>query len=145
MFPELNRTVIAGDSAGGGLTLATALFLRDNKLQMPAALITMSPWTNLNYKRINVAYVGENDATSPYISPIYGNYSGLPPMLMQVGGDEVLLNDTTAVAKKARDAGVTVHQATYDGMFHVFQLLSPVLPEANEARDEVEAYIKNIY
>lgn len=137
--------IIAGDSAGGGLALATALYLRDNEMPMPAAIITMSPWTNLNYRRWKPAYVGAGSAEDPYISPLYGEYDGFPPMLMQVGGDEALLSDTTAVAQKAREAGVEVRQTTYPGMFHVFQMLFPELPEANKAWKEVEEFIKEIY
>lgn len=137
--------IIAGDSAGGGLTLATALYLRDHNMPMPAALITMSAWTNLNYKGRKPAYVGENDAESPYISPAYGEFEGFPPMLLQVGGDEYLLNDTLKVAKKAAAAGVTVRQTTYDSMFHVFQMLFPELDDANEAWNEVEAFIQDIF
>lgn len=137
--------IIAGDSAGGGLTLAAALYLRDHDMPMPAALITMSAWTNLNYRRNKPAYVGNHHADDPYISPIYGEYHGFPPMLMQVGGDEILLKDTIKVAQKAKEAGVTVWQTTYPGMFHVFQMLFPKLSDANTAWDEVEAFIKDIY
>ncbi len=137
--------IIAGDSAGGGLALATTLFIRDNDMPMPAALITMSAWTNLNYRRRAPAYAGNNPADDPYISPVYGEYSGFPPLLMQAGGDEMLLNDTIKVAQKAKESGVTVKQTTYPGMFHVFQMLFPELPEANKAWDEVEAFIKEIY
>jgi len=139
------QIIIAGDSAGGGLTLATALYLRDHDMPMPAALITMSAWTNLNYKRMAPAYVGDHRADDPYISPVYGEYDGFPPMLMQVGGDERLLNDTLRVADKAKAAGVPVQQTTYDGMFHVFQMLFPELPDANEAWNEVEAFLQSIY
>jgi acetyl esterase/lipase len=142
---KAENIIIAGDSAGGGLTLATALYLRDNNKDMPAALITMSAWANLDYKRTDVAYIGDNDAKNPYVSPIYGDYTGMPQMLMQVGGDEYILKDTTTVAKKAREAGVHVVQTTYDGMFHDFQMLFPAIDQANKAWDEVEAYIKNVY
>ena len=137
--------IIAGDSAGGGLALAVALYIKDNDMPMPAALITMSAWTNLNYRRKTPAYVGNNPADNPYISPVYGEYSGFPPMLMQVGGDEMLLNDTVKVAQKAKEAGVVVQQTTYPGMFHVFQMLFPELSDANMAWDEVEAFIKDIF
>lgn len=137
--------IIVGDSAGGGLALATVLYLRDNNMPMPAALITMSAWTNLNYKYRTPAYVGNNSSDNPYISPIYGEYNDFPPMLMQVGGDEMLLNDTIKVAEKAKEAGVLVQQTTYPGMFHVFQMLFPELSEANEAWKEVEGFIKGIY
>lgn len=137
--------IIAGDSAGGGLALATTLYLRDNNQPIPAALITMSPWTNLDYKRINVPYIGENDSSNPYISPVYGDYTGFPKMLIQVGGDEELLNDSTLVAKAAEEAGVDVNLSVYDGMFHVFQALVPVLENADEAWEEVEEFILTIY
>lgn len=75
--------IIVGDSAGGGLALAIVLFLRDNNMPMPAGLITMSAWTNLNYKRRKPAYVGNERADNPYISPVYGEYHDFPPMLMQ--------------------------------------------------------------
>jgi acetyl esterase/lipase len=142
---KAENIIIAGDSAGGGLTLATALYLRDNNIDMPTALITMSAWAKLDYKRADVAYIGDNDAKNPYISPIYGDYAGMPQMLMQVGGDEVILKDTITVAKKAREAGVHVVQTSYDGMFHDFQMLFPAIDQANKAWDEVEAYIKNVY
>ncbi len=135
------RIIMAGDSAGGGLALATALYLRDHDMPMPAALITMSAWTNLNYRRMVPAYVGDNRADNPYISPLFGEYNGFPPLLMQVGGDEILLNDTIAVAQKAEAAGVSVKQTTYAGMFHVFQMLFPKLPDANAAWREVEVFI----
>lgn len=137
--------IIVGDSAGGGLTLATALYLRDHDIPMPAALITMSAWTNLNYRRSKPAYVGNNRADDPYISPIYGEYQGFPPMLMQVGGDEILLKDTVKVAEEAKEAGVSVQLTIYPGMFHVFQMLFPELSDANAAWSEVETFIKDIY
>jgi len=142
---EPEDIIVAGDSAGGGLTLATALYLRDHDMPLPAALITMSAWTNLDYRRWAPPYVGDERADHPYISPVYGEYDGFPPMLMQVGGDEALLNDTLRVAEKAKEAGVDVTQTTYDGMFHVFQMLFPALEEANEAWKEVAEFIGNIF
>jgi len=142
-LPE--NIIIAGDSAGGGLTLATALYIRDNDMPMPAALITMSAWTDLNYKRRTPVYVGNGRADDPYISPLYGEYNDFPPMLMQVGGNEMILNDTVKVAHKAKIAGVTVRQTTYPGMFHVFQMLFPELADANAAWDEVEEFINDIF
>ena len=142
---EPEEIIVAGDSAGGGLTLATALYLRDHDMPLPAALITMSAWTNLDYGRWVPPYVGDERADNPYISPVYGEYDGFPPMLMQVGGDEALLNDTLMVAKKAKEAGVDVTQTTYDAMFHVFQMLFTTLEEANEAWKEVGEFIGNIF
>lgn len=140
---KADNIIIAGDSAGGGLTLATGLYLRDSKEPMPAALITMSAWTNLDYKRVNIPYVGSNDPTDPYISPINGDYTGFPTMLMQAGTAEGLLSDTTEVAKLAKAAGVSVTQTSYDNMPHVFQLLYPAVDEANAAWDEIENFIRD--
>ncbi|MBH1939818.1 alpha/beta hydrolase [Mobilitalea sibirica] len=142
---KAEKIIIVGDSAGGGLTLATALYLRDNDLPLPAALITMSAWTKLDYKRMDVPYVGSSDPKDPYISPFYGEYSRFPPILMQVGGEEALLGDTLEVADKALIAGVDITQTTYKDMFHVFQLLYPLLPEANNAWVEVEEFIDRIF
>lgn len=142
---KAENIIIAGDSAGGGLTLATSLYLRDHNMDMPAALITMSAWANLDYRKADVAYVGSSDPKNPYISPIYGDYAGMPQMLMQVGGDEFILKDTVTVTQKARKADVDVIQTSYAGMFHDFQMLFPANEQANKAWDEVEAYIKNIY
>lgn len=142
---EADNIIIVGDSAGGGLTLATTMYLRDHQMPMPAALITMSAWTDLNYKNRKISYVGEYAATDPYISPIYGDYTGFPSMLMQVGQDEKLLKDTIKVAEKAKAADVKVTQTTYDKMFHVFQLLYPVLTEANDAWEEVGTFIQSVF
>jgi acetyl esterase/lipase len=114
-------------------------------MPLPAGLITMSAWTNLDYRRWVPPYVGEDRADNPYISPVYGEYDGFPPMLMQVGGDEALLGDTVRVAAKAKKAGADVTRTTYDGMFHVFQMLFPELEEANEAWEEVKAFIDKIF
>ena len=143
-FPP-ERIVIAGDSAGGGLALAAALYLRDHGMPMPAGIVTMSAWTNLSYRRWTPPYVGSERADNPYISPAFGAYHGFPPMLMQAGGAEKLLGDTETVAQKARKAGVDVRQTTYPGMFHVFQLLFPELQEANDAWDEVKNFIEDVF
>jgi monoterpene epsilon-lactone hydrolase len=140
-----DNIIIAGDSAGGGLALATVLYLRDQELVLPAGVITMSAWTNLNYRLLKPSYVSSYRADNPYISPVYGEYGGFPPLLMQVGGDEVLLNDTVQVARKAKESGVSVQLTAYPGMFHVFQMLFPELAEANTAWDEVEAFITDIF
>lgn len=136
--------IIAGDSAGGGLTLALTLYLRDNGMKMPCGLVTMSAWTNLDYRRRTPAYVGSNDPKDPYISPLYGDYSGFPPMLMQVGTRDIE-KDTIGVAQKAEEAGVNVKQTTYNGMVHVFQALFPRIQQANEAWEEVEIFINTLF
>lgn len=130
--------IIAGDSAGGGLALATALALKDDNIPLPKALITMSPWTDLaaegtSYKR-NVkkdpffgkgtipldkeAYAKGNDLRNPYISPKYGDYENFCDLLMFVGGHELIESDTMDLAEKVENA--VVHN--FEGMFHVFPL-----------------------
>ena len=120
-----DKIIIAGDSAGGGLALALCLYLRDKKKPLPKKLVLMSPWTDLaatgdsyetNFEKdplfgnttdsmiYNNAYYGDNDPKLPYISPLYGDYEGLPPMLFQVGGAEMLLSDSVRAAKKAKAA-----------------------------------------
>ncbi|MFR4782002.1 MAG: alpha/beta hydrolase [Pilosibacter sp.] len=152
------QIVVAGDSAGGGLALALCLYAKDHALPLPAGIITMSPWTDVtlsgasyeeNYtidplfgnSKENMlyqcSYIGNADKKDPYLSPLFGNFEGFPPMLMQVGAYEVLLDDTRTAAKKAREEGVKVRCSVYDGMFHVFQMGLDLIPESREAWEEV--------
>lgn len=158
--------VVAGDSAGGGLSLALGLYLKDHGIPMPSGFITMSPWTDLtnsgesyvtNYEidplfgnstdnmLYNSSYVGEANPENPYISPLFGEFYGFPPVLMQVGSYEVLLNDTIAVGNKLRKAGVKRRISVYQGMFHVFQMGLDLIPESRDAWEEVGEFLKIIY
>lgn len=158
--------IIAGDSAGGGLTLALALYLRDHRMPMPAGLITMSPWADLtnsgesyttNYEKdpqfgnstnnmlFDSPYIGTADPKDPYISPIFGSYEQMPPVLMQVGSYEVLLSDTLTVADKIRAAHGKLRVSVYDGMFHVFQMAMNLIPESKEAWEEVSTFLHIVY
>lgn len=160
------KIVVAGDSAGGGLTLALMLYLRDHGIPLPAGVIVMSPWTDLtcsgesyttNYSRdpqfgntkdnmlYNSSYIGDNDPREPYISPVFGEYHGFPPVLMQVGSEEVLLSDTLTVAEKLRNAHGKLRLSVYDGMFHVFQMALRLIPESREAWTEVGRFLEIIY
>jgi len=157
-----NRIVVSGDSAGGGLALALCLFLRDHHIEMPAGIVTMSAWADLtksgdsyqeNYDSDPIfggskhtmvykkGYYANHNPSLPYISPIYGVFNGFPPMLMQVGELEMLLDDTISVASKAKAAGVKVRKHVYPGMFHVFQLGLESFPESKEAWDEILQFI----
>lgn len=161
-----DKIVIAGDSAGGGLTLALVLYLRDHGLPLPAGVIVMSPWTDLtcsgeshvsNFDNdpqfggtkdnmlYNSSYIGDADPTDPYLSPVFGNYTGFPPVLMQVGSVEVLLDDTLRVADKLRAAKTKLRVSVYDGMFHVFQMAFRLIPESQEAWEEVGVFLRIIY
>lgn len=157
------QIILAGDSAGGGLALALSMYLRDRGLPLPKCMVLMSPWTDLtasgesytdNYEKdplfgntresmiYNGEYVADHDPEDPYVSPLFGDFAGLPPMLFQVGSIEMLLSDTLSAAGKAREAGCEVEQTTYEGMFHVFQMGLLKLPESEEAWREAESFIR---
>ncbi len=155
--------VIAGDSAGGGLTLATLLKLKALKLPLPAAAVCLSPWTDLMVTGKSVArnvkedpmfeprflrhyaklYAGQVDRKMPYLSPVYGDLTGLPPMLVQVGTSEIILDDSTRIAERAADAGVDVTLEIWQDMMHVWQVTWPYLDEADDAIDHIAAFIKH--
>ena len=160
------KIVVAGDSAGGGLALALVMYLRDHKIPMPAGLVLMSPWTDLtcsgeshetNFHRDpqfggttdnllhNSVYIGDADPTEPYLSPMFGWFEKLPPVLMQVGSEEVLLSDTLVVADKIRAAKGKLRVSVYDGMFHEFQMALRLIPESREAWDEIGTFLEIIY
>ncbi len=157
-----DHIIISGDSAGGGLSLALCMYIRDNAMPLPLGIITMSAWTDLtksgdsyeeNYDSDPVfggskhtlvfkkGYYAEADPMTPYISPIFGDYTGFPPMLMQVGELEMLLDDTISVYEKARESKVKIKEHTYPGMFHVFQLGLNTFPESKSAWDEIAHFL----
>lgn len=154
---------LAGDSAGGGLSIALVMYLREHKIELPAGLVLMSPWVDLtasgrsyedNYaidivfgnRRdsliYNNPYSGNMDPCDPFISPIFGDYHAFPPMLIQVGSEEMLLDDSKAVATKAKQAGVSVRYSEYNGMFHVFQMAAKTMPEARKAWSEIGRFFE---
>jgi monoterpene epsilon-lactone hydrolase len=155
------RIVIAGDSAGGGLTLATLLALRDSGAPLPAAAVPISPWTDLEgtgasvetraaadpmvdkegLVRMGKMYIGDRDPKNPLASPLYADYKGLPPMLIQVGDAEILLDDATRVAERARAAGVKVELEAWPEMFHVWHVFAKILPEGQQAIDRIGEYV----
>jgi len=145
--------VIAGDSAGGGLTVAALLALRDARLPLPAAGVCISPWVDLTcsgasyatkaasdpiVKRAGVdemacAYLGTADRRTPLASPLFADLRGLPPLLIQVGSEEVLLDDSIQLAERAKAAGVDTTLEVWDQMIHVWHWFLPMLDEAEEA------------
>lgn len=160
-----NQIVLAGDSAGGGLALALCMYLKDRRYALPGGIVCMSPWTDLTLSgssyqtnfRVdpvfgntrdslvyNRDYVGKEDASNPYISPLYGEFDGFPPMLIQVGSQEMLLSDSERVAEKAKHAGVKVRLSVYEGMFHVFQMALLMIPESRTAWKEVGAFLERV-
>ena len=157
-----NRIVIAGDSAGGGLTLVTLIKLRDEKIELPAAGVCLSPWTDLAltgeslrrnakvdpflkfYDLVFMAdlYVGDNDPKNPYISPLYADLLGLPPLLIHIGTAEIIEDDSVRFAEKAKKAGVDVILEVFDDMIHVFQAFADWAPEGQEAIEKIGKYIQ---
>jgi acetyl esterase/lipase len=166
------QSVIAiGDSAGGGLALALAQALRDRGLGQFRALVLLSPWTDLTCRneshssrarfdpffrrtsgKTNQArawqasqfYAGTRDLTEPCLSPIFGDFTGLPPMLIHVGECEVLYDDAVNTAAKAREAGVSAQLTVWPGLFHVFHLADALIPEARRAWQEIDRFLQRI-
>ncbi len=162
-FSEEN-IIFAGDSAGGGLAMGLCHYLKDNGRKLPRAIIAMSPWTDLtasgdSYKEnvdidpvfgsrpdviYDSTYIGDDDPQNPYISPLFGDFSDFPPMLIQVGTHEMLLSDSLSVANKAKAAGVKVRLTKYEGMFHVFQMAAKLMPESKKAWIEIKMFIEGL-
>ncbi len=155
------RAVIAGDSAGGGLTVATLVALRDAGVALPAAGVCLSPWADLTQSgstlqekaaedpmvraedldRWSKMYAGDADRASPGISPIFADLAGLPPLLIEVGTSEVLLDDARRLAERARAAGVDATLTTAEDMIHVWHFFAGSVPEADEGILRVADFI----
>ena len=153
--------VIAGDSSGGGLAISTCMALRDASASLPAAIIAMSPWTDLAITGWSALTLAKQDATmtmeklglmarhylqgkSPtqaLASPLYGDFRGLPPMVVHVGSNEILRDDSTRLTQKAEAAGVDISVEVWDGMPHAFQLY-PFLPEAKGSIARLGSFVK---
>ncbi len=153
------RLIIAGESAGGGLLLGALLAMKDLGLPLPLAGISISPMTDLaitgkpNPNKGSVEpegmqfvvckyYVGDNDPRNPWISPLYGDLHGLPPLLMFVGDAEDMLDDSVRFAAKAKEAGVDVTLRIGEGQIHVYPLLPDFIPESKQAIEEIWAFIR---
>ncbi|MDY6905371.1 MAG: alpha/beta hydrolase [Thermodesulfobacteriota bacterium] len=155
--------VIAGDSAGGGLTLATMLKLKETGEPLPRAAVCMSPWTDLALTgetiktkaeddpfliaeaigRFAGLYLNGEDAKNPMASPLYGDLSGLPPLLIQVGDRECLLDDSRRLAERAKAADVPVKLETWEGMVHVFQIFAGIATESARAIENIAEFLKS--
>jgi epsilon-lactone hydrolase len=152
---------IAGDSAGGGLSVALLLSLRDRNIPLPAACVCLSPWTDLaftgdtwkskakadliiyDYKELAFAkmYLGGLDPKTPLASPLYADLKGLPPLLVQVGTDEVLLADSTRLVERAKQAGVNAVIDEWEKMQHVWQFAASFIPEGRRAIERIGEFI----
>jgi monoterpene epsilon-lactone hydrolase len=156
------RIVVTGDSAGGGLTMATLLALRERGLPRPAAAVCISPWVDLTNSAasyatkaavdpivtldsialLTQAYIGTRDPKQPLVSPLYADLRNLPPLLIHVGSDEVLLDDALGLAARARTAGVDVTIREWPAMIHVWHWFLSMLDEAGQAIDEIGAFVQ---
>ena len=154
--------IIGGESAGGGLTLATLLKLRDTGIPLPAAALLLSPWADLDMTGETIRtkarvdplanpsdlfflaslYVGEDDPKNPYISPLYGDLKGLSPMIIQVGSSEILLSDAERIAERAKAADVDVILDIWEDMIHMFQMFALWSPEGQKATEKLGKYIQ---
>ena len=156
------NVTVMGDSAGGGLALAMTLALRDQQVALPGKLVLISPWTDLTLAGETLhskngidpmltlkwilaktpLYAGLTDTAHPLISPLFADLSGLPPTLVQVGSEEILLSDSERLAERAAAVGWDLRLAVWQGMWHDFQMLGSLLPEADAAIADIAAFVK---
>jgi monoterpene epsilon-lactone hydrolase len=152
--------VIAGDSAGGNLSITMLMKSRDTGYPLPAAVACLSPVTDFSnedklrkgfkdpllplkaVKLYNHSYVGNNDACNPLISPVFGNLRGLPPLLVHVGENEILLDDAIRITELAKSVEVDVRLEIYSRMWHVWQLFL-TLPQAVQSLDDIAQFLKS--
>ena len=160
-----NNIIIAGDSAGGGLTLATVIKLRNEGFSLPIAIVCLSPWTDLagngeslktngeidpfiSLEMFEISarnYLGTTDPFNPLASPLYADLQGLPPLLIQVGTSEVLLDDSVRFAKRAKDSGVDVRLKIWKDMIHIFAIFAIFTPESRQGIEQIGEFIKQFF
>jgi len=156
------RIVVSGESAGGGLALSLMLSLRGAGIPLPATAALFSPWTDLAatgdsirtnnnrcamFEGAGIAfsaryYLGDTDPRNPLASPLYADLSGLPPLLIHVGADEVLRDDSTRLADRARATGVSVELKIWPVVPHAWQLVPHLVPEARHSLQESAAFLR---
>jgi epsilon-lactone hydrolase len=160
---EAGHIALIGDSAGGGLTIAGLLRIRDEKLPMPAAGMTISAWLDLtmsgethmsNYEKdvlfrkemceflVQILIGPDGDRKNPYISPVFSDPKGLPPIYLQAGGDETLLADSQVFGQVAKKAGVDVRVDVFPKLLHTFQMTIGYSAEARDAIDRFADWVK---
>ena len=159
---EAHRIVIAGDSAGAGLAIAATIKMRDEGVALPAALVCISPWVDLAVMGESMEskaaedpivsramlsewaklYLGKNDARTPLASPLYAELRGLPPMMIQVGSAEVLLDDAKGLAERASAAGVETRLEVWPEMIHVWHSFAAVMAEGREAIEGIGRFVR---
>lgn len=157
--------IIMGDSAGGGLTFATLINLRDKGEPLPAAGVGISPWTDLGITQESYRtnrkidpfisiygimfsaelYLGDTDYKNPLASPIYADLKGLPPIYIQVGTAELLYDDSVVIAKRAKEAGVDVTLDIWEDMPHVFPAFAAVAPEGQKGIEKIGEFTAKFF
>lgn len=161
MGKKAENIIIAGESAGGGLVLAILLALKEKNIPLPKAAVAISPWTDLTCSspsyttknKVSLAplnswlvfskhYVGNNKADNPFISPLFGDLTGLPPIFINSGEDDELFEDGERFYLKAKQAGNDIIFRAGKGMIHCYPLVAPMFKEATEAMDEICGFIK---
>ncbi|HJO92703.1 MAG TPA: alpha/beta hydrolase [Victivallales bacterium] len=163
LISEINASEIyfLGDSAGGGLSLATILKLKEDRKPLPAALILLSPFLDMTlsnpeieniepydtvlYKKglqdVGKIYAGDFDLSHPFLSPINGNLEGLPPTLLLIGTHDIFLSDCRKFRDKAKKSGIRLTYKEWDKMFHLWMLVVSLVPEANKAVKTIVNFI----
>lgn len=156
---DARQIVLVGESAGGTMTLTVPLALREKGLPLPGAIVSMSPWTNLacafpsyadradvdhcidpvSLREQASLYAGEESFTNPLVSPCYGDFTGFPPTLIQVGTAEVLYDDAVYIHEKMRRDCVDVTLQVFEDLWHVFQIHE--IPEAHDALGKIAAFV----
>lgn len=160
-----NNLIIAGDSAGGGLTVGGLIRMRDEGISLPAAAVCLSPGIDPTgsgesfktkvdvdpfitpeiFKFMVKNFFGDIDLETPLTSVLLADLSGLPPMLIQVGSSEILLDDSVRLAERAKAAGVDVTLDVWEDMIHVFQAFAGFAPESREAIDKIGEFIQRFF
>jgi epsilon-lactone hydrolase len=155
------QIILMGDSAGGGLSVALILALRTEGLPLPAAVVCLSPWFDLactgdslrtrakadlfltpqELQQAATAYLGTTDPYTPLASPLYADLRGLPPLFLQIGTNDILLDDSLRLAERARKAGVQVELEVWQHMPHVWQMAGRLLPEARQAMQHIQHFV----
>lgn len=159
---DSTHITIAGDSAGGGLTVATLVALRDAGVPLPALGVCISPWIDMEAIGESMTaraeldpmvgreglldfakmYLNGADPRTPLAAPLYADLTGLPPLLVQVGTSETLYDDSTRLAERAKAAGVDVTLEPWEEMIHVWHLFAPILPEGQQAIERIGEYVR---
>lgn len=158
-----SKIALAGDSAGGGLVLSLLLRLRDGGGRpLPACAACFSPWTDLtgtseslgangdrdnmflpeNISEFAAAYIGEESPNNSYVSPVFGDFRGLPPILFHVGSTEILLDDSYRIHRKIQAAGGASELEVFDDVFHAWQMAAGIVPEAGVSLGKAAAFIR---